>query len=130
MKILCIENEGVLSDGLMHILQNKGYSVSSSVTGRYVLQLLQVQDFDLIVLDLVLPDIDGLRVLRNRSYGKEVKALRLNIRHFRYVNRRAKAKNALKQLCTIGHIQIRELRRTDGNIHAVNNFENQIGDNQ
>jgi two-component system OmpR family response regulator len=40
------------------------YSVSSSVTGRYALQLLQVQDFDLIVLDLGLPDKDGMEVLR------------------------------------------------------------------
>ena len=64
MKILLIEDEAVLSDGLTHILQNNGYSVSSSVTGRYALQLLQVQDFDLIVLDLGLPDIDGMEVLR------------------------------------------------------------------
>ena len=49
---------------MTHILQNNGYSVSSSVTGRYALQVLQVQDFDLIVLDLGLPDIDGMEVLR------------------------------------------------------------------
>ncbi len=50
-------------------------------------------------------------IQQRRTYGKEVKALRLNIRHFRHVKRRAKAKKALKRLRTIAHIQIRELRR-------------------
>ena len=64
MNILLIEDDAVLNDGLTHFLKNCGYSVSSSGTGRYALQLLQAQDFDLIVLDLGLPDIDGLEVLR------------------------------------------------------------------
>ena len=63
MKILLIEDDAVLCDGLVHFFQNSGYSVSSSVTGRYALQLLQTHDFDLVVLDLGLPDMDGLEVL-------------------------------------------------------------------
>jgi len=42
---------------------------------------------------------------------KEVKSLRLDIRHFRHVKKRAKAKRALKRLRTIAGILIRELRR-------------------
>jgi IS5 family transposase len=41
-----------------------------------------------------------------------VKALRLSLRHFRHVKRRAKAKRALKRLRTIAYALIRELRRT------------------
>ena len=51
-------------------------------------------------------------IQQRRTFGKEVKGLRLNIRHFRHVKRRTKAKKALKRLRTIAHIQIRELRRT------------------
>jgi IS5 family transposase len=51
-------------------------------------------------------------IQQRRTFGKEVKAMRLNIRHFRHVKRRAKAKKALKRLRTIAHILIRELRRT------------------
>lgn len=51
-------------------------------------------------------------VQQRRTYGKEVKALRLNLRHFRHVKRRAKAKKALKRLRTIAHALIRELRRS------------------
>jgi IS5 family transposase len=51
-------------------------------------------------------------IQQRRTYGKEVKALRLSLRHFRHVKRRAKAKKALKRLRTIAHALIRELRRT------------------
>jgi transposase, IS5 family len=51
-------------------------------------------------------------IQQRRTYGKEVKALRLSLRHFRHVKRRAKAKRALKRLRTIAHALIRELRRT------------------
>ncbi|MDQ7072392.1 MAG: IS5 family transposase [Gammaproteobacteria bacterium] len=51
-------------------------------------------------------------IQQRRTYTKEVKNLRLAIRHFRHVKRRAKAKKALKRLRTIAGILIRELRRT------------------
>ena len=54
----------------------------------------------------------GYDIQQRRTYGKEVKALRLSLRHFRHVKRRAKAKRALKRLRTIAHTLIRELRRT------------------
>jgi IS5 family transposase len=51
-------------------------------------------------------------IQQRRTYQKEVKDLRLKLRHFRHVSRRAKAKKALKRLRTIAHALIRELRRT------------------
>jgi len=51
-------------------------------------------------------------VQQRRTYGQEVKRLRLSLRHFRHVKRRGKAKKALKRLRTIAHALIRELRRT------------------
>jgi len=50
-------------------------------------------------------------VKQRRTYGKEVKELRLDIRHFRHVKKRRKAKRALKRLRTIAGKLIRELRR-------------------
>ena len=68
---------------------------------------------------LAIKIINGLNKLakaygiqQRRTYGKEVKALRLSLRHFRHVKRRAKAKRALKRLRTIAYALIRELRRT------------------
>lgn len=64
MNILLIEDDSVLSDGLTHTLEKSGYTVYAAKSGRYAEQLLQAQDFDLIVLDLGLPDMDGLELLR------------------------------------------------------------------
>ncbi len=50
-------------------------------------------------------------ILQRRTFVKEIKNLRLSIRHFRHVKKRAKARKALKRLRTIAHILIRELRR-------------------
>ncbi|TAN65395.1 MAG: response regulator transcription factor [Methylobacter sp.] len=64
MNILLIEDDAVLADGLTHTLSDSGYSVTSATSGGYAEQLLLAQDFDLIVLDLGLPDMDGLELLR------------------------------------------------------------------
>ena len=64
MNILLIEDDEVLADGLNHTLSNSGYRVSNATSGAYAEQLLQTHDFDLIILDLGLPDMDGLQLLR------------------------------------------------------------------
>jgi IS5 family transposase len=50
-------------------------------------------------------------IQQRRTYHKEVKSLRLDIRHFRHVKKRCKARRALKRLRTIAGTLIRELRR-------------------
>ncbi len=71
MNILLIEDDEVLADGLTHTLANNGYTVSGAKSGGYAEHLLQAQDFDLIVLDLGLPDMDGLELLR-KLRGKKL----------------------------------------------------------
>ncbi|MBM4208338.1 MAG: response regulator [Gammaproteobacteria bacterium] len=65
MRILLIEDDAVLVDGLEHTLSNTGYQVTSAMTGAGAKQLLAEQDFDLVVLDLGLPDADGLHLLHD-----------------------------------------------------------------
>jgi two-component system OmpR family response regulator len=65
MKILLIEDDAVLVDGLKHTLSNTGYQVTSAMTGAAAKQLLADHDFDLVVLDLGLPDADGLHLLHD-----------------------------------------------------------------
>ena len=64
MNILLIEDDEVLADGLTHTLSSSGYSVTGATTGAYAEHLLKAQGFDLIILDLGLPDMDGLQLLR------------------------------------------------------------------
>ncbi len=70
MKILLIEDDAVLADGLNHTLNQSGYAVACAKTGSYALQLLEAEDFDLIILDLGLPDMDGLELLRRLRHRK------------------------------------------------------------
>ncbi len=70
MKILLIEDDAVLGDGLSHTLNRSGYLVTVATSGGYAEQLLRAQDFDLIVLDLGLPDMDGLELLRKLRLRK------------------------------------------------------------
>lgn len=70
MNILLVEDDAVLSNGLINALNSSGYSLTTTESGLYALQLIDAQDFDLIILDLGLPDLDGLDVLRRLRKNK------------------------------------------------------------
>lgn len=70
MNILLIEDDAVLADGLLHTLGNSGYNLSHASTALIAEQLVASQDFDLIVMDLGLPDVDGLQLLRQFRHRK------------------------------------------------------------
>jgi two-component system, OmpR family, response regulator len=63
MHILLIEDDPVLVDGLVYSLEKTGFTVTSATTGHYAEGLMFAKDFDLIVLDLGLPDMDGMHLL-------------------------------------------------------------------
>jgi len=64
MRILLVEDDPVLSDGLSRSLRHAGYAVETARDGKVADDLLSVHSFDLVVLDLGLPGLDGLEVLR------------------------------------------------------------------
>lgn len=64
MNILLIEDDAVLADGLLYTLSSNGYTVLRADSGCAAEHLLDSQSFDLIVLDLGLPDMDGLHLLK------------------------------------------------------------------
>jgi DNA-binding response OmpR family regulator len=62
--ILFIEDDINLQKSLTFILQREGFSVDSAGTGREGLRLAKAVPPDLVLLDLVLPDMDGFAVCR------------------------------------------------------------------
>ena len=64
MRILVVEDDALLAEGLTSVLTRAGHVVEHATTGRHADILLVDQDFDLVVLDVGLPDIDGFEVLR------------------------------------------------------------------
>lgn len=60
MRILVVDDEKLLVKGLRFNLENEGYQVDACYNGREALDLLQNNSYDLILLDLMMPEMDGL----------------------------------------------------------------------
>jgi two-component system, OmpR family, response regulator len=63
LKILIVEDDRLLANGLRMALQSTGYKVESASDGEDADLLMSTNTYDLVVLDLGLPGIDGLEVL-------------------------------------------------------------------
>jgi two-component system, OmpR family, response regulator len=64
MRILIAEDDQVLADGLVRSLRNLGYAVDQVSSGLEADAALASHEFDLVILDLGLPKLHGLEVLR------------------------------------------------------------------
>jgi len=64
MRMLVVEDDRLLADGLVTLLSRAGHAVDHAATGKYADALLGRTVYDLLVLDVGLPDIDGFEVLR------------------------------------------------------------------
>ncbi|GAB4326434.1 MAG: response regulator transcription factor [Candidatus Sumerlaeia bacterium] len=63
-RILVIEDDAAIRRGLVDSLQFAGYDTLQAAGGRTGLDMAVKVDFDLLVLDLILPEVDGLEILR------------------------------------------------------------------
>ena len=64
MNILIIDDEEILQDVLTSLLRKEGFATSSATTGQQGLDVLEREEIDLVLLDLMLPDMSGLEVLK------------------------------------------------------------------
>jgi len=71
MRILLVEDDSSLAQGLQTALRREGLTVDHVTTGKAALQAVQAEAPDLIILDLGLPDMDGLEVLNSLRGGKQ-----------------------------------------------------------
>ena len=81
MRILVVEDEIDLQEAIAEGLRLDGYAVDSCSDGEKAYELLYVEDYDLVILDLNLPKMDGLTVLEKiRMEKPELKILILSAR--------------------------------------------------
>ncbi|MGZ8877370.1 MAG: heavy metal response regulator transcription factor [Candidatus Aminicenantales bacterium] len=81
MRILIIEDEGKIAAFLKRGLKEEGYAVDVAADGEQGYFLASTQDYDLIILDLMLPGLDGLSLCRKlRAEGNEARILVLTVR--------------------------------------------------
>lgn len=64
MRLLLVEDDAGLREGLQQALSVQGFTVNAVGTGQQALAVVRAGDCDAVILDLGLPDIDGLSVLK------------------------------------------------------------------
>jgi two-component system cell cycle response regulator CtrA len=64
MRVLLVEDDAATAQGIEMMLRSEGYVCDSTDMGEDGLEIGKLYDYDIIVLDLMLPDIDGYEVLR------------------------------------------------------------------
>ena len=75
MRILVVEDEKKIADFLQRGLESNGYAVDTANNGHAAIGYVHETDYDLVILDLMLPDMDGMKVLervRARKVGPPV----------------------------------------------------------
>ena len=78
--ILVVEDEGSIASFVSLYLKNAGYTVRTASTGSEALSQVAAQMPGLIVLDLMLPDIDGIEVCKRIRQSSDVPILMLTAR--------------------------------------------------
>jgi DNA-binding response OmpR family regulator len=78
MKILLVEDDTVTVSLLTQALNSHNYNVNAAADGETALHLVQAYDYDLIVLDVLIPKLDGISLCRKlRSFGCQMPILLL-----------------------------------------------------
>ena len=81
MRILIVEDEGKLAGALKRGLENESYAVDLAADGEEGLGLAEVESYDLLLLDLMLPKLDGVDLCRRlRAQGRQIPILMLTAR--------------------------------------------------
>lgn len=78
MRLLLAEDEKSLSKALVTILERSGYSVDAVYDGEAALEYLEADNYDGVVLDIMMPKVDGIEVLKEiRKKGSQIPILLL-----------------------------------------------------
>lgn len=81
MRVLIVEDEAEVADLLLRTLREAAWAADTASTGKTALTALAVNEYDLVVLDVGLPDMDGFEVCRRwRASGGRTPVLMLTAR--------------------------------------------------
>ena len=79
MKLLLAEDELSLSKALVHILEKNHYTVDPVYNGQDALDYIETSEYDAVILDIMMPGIDGITVLKRlRAAGNQIPILILS----------------------------------------------------
>jgi len=141
MRILVVDDEKLLVKGIKFNLENDGYEVDGAYDGGAALAMLRENTYDLIILDLMLPVLDGLSVCRKIRETSNVPIIMLTAKsegsdkligfeygaddyltkpfdilelkaRIRVILRRTGSEKNRESLLSVGHIRVDSLQRT------------------
>ena len=117
-KILVVDDERVLVKGITFNLKNEGYQVETGYDGEEAVELAREGNFDLIILDLMMPKIDGLQACMRIREFSNVPVIMLTAKPFNILELKARVRallrrsgaavqrQAAKSPLTVGHIRL------------------------
>ncbi|HDN94865.1 MAG TPA: response regulator [Nitrospirae bacterium] len=70
MKLLIVDDDTNIQRLYKEELEEEGYDVTIATTGTNALELFQKENFDIVTLDILMPDIDGISLLRKMKEQK------------------------------------------------------------
>lgn len=83
-RILVVDDEISIRMGIREFAENQGYDVTGAANGREALELCRQQDFDLIIMDIMMPEMDGYEAYRRIREIKDIPALMLSAKGEEY----------------------------------------------
>ena len=72
MRVLLIEDDSATAQSIVLMLKSEGFNVYTTDLGEEGVDLGKIYDYDLILLDLNLPDMSGMDVLRTFASAKSI----------------------------------------------------------
>lgn len=81
MKLLLVEDEKRMAEALKELLSLEGYEVEHMADGLNAMEAIEATDYDVIILDIMLPGISGLEIIKKaRQLGVKTPVLMLTAR--------------------------------------------------
>lgn len=80
LKILVCDDEKLIREVIKEYLQIEGYEVIEAEDGKIALELSKKEDFDLIIMDIMMPKLDGYQTVKELKKEKDIPVLMLSAR--------------------------------------------------
>lgn len=130
-RILVVEDEYSINDGLTFALRKEEYDVRSAFNGKEALELVEIFKPDLVLLDLMLPDMDGFDICKEISKNTYVimltargdifdKIVGLELGADDYIVKPFEIKEVLVRIKVIFRRNSKEINKIEENNKAIN----------
>jgi CheY-like chemotaxis protein len=101
--IMVIDDEYIILESVKEILKKEGYDVITALSGAEALSMLKKTKVDLILTDLMMPNMGGLEL--TRKIREEAKLKNIDIMYLSVITLSEEQKKKLKRFKILGYIQ-------------------------